>query len=285
VLIAALAVGAGGCVSAMPAAQHLAAPLGPLGGEVRVLAPPTSAVGPLPVVYFLHDFWGSDAVLWQHGVAQRLLAREQSGDLPPFLLVAPEGDRGFWCDSWDGARRYESWLHDGLPAWVASRWDVRAGPSGVAWVGISMGGLGAMKAALRRPADTGAVVSISGLLVPLDAAFVREARLILRRPLVRVFGPGPDEVALRDSDPYRLLATLGDAPAAPRPPLLLLAGSEDRYRLDGAAGLFADAARAKGLAVELRVGPGGHDWAYWRTAAEEGIAWAVRTLQAEAVGS
>ena len=207
--IALLAIAVGACGSAIPSAMHLAAPLGPLGGEVRVLAPPAGAGSDaIPVVYFLHDFWGSDAVLWEHGVAQRLAAREASGDLPPFLLVAPEGDRGFWTDSWDGARRYESWLHNELPAWVASRWHVRTGRAARAWVGISMGGLGAVKAGLRQPGATGAIVSISGLLVPLDPSFVRDARLFLRRPLTRVFGPTPDEIALRDSDPYRLLATL-----------------------------------------------------------------------------
>ena len=55
-----------GCGAAVAPAVRLAAPLGPQGGEVRVLEPPAGrAGGPLPVVYFLHDFLGSDAVLCQ----------------------------------------------------------------------------------------------------------------------------------------------------------------------------------------------------------------------------
>src|SRR5581483_7476658 len=266
------------CASAVPPALHLAAPLGPLGGEVRVLAPPParSADGPLPVVYFLHDFWGSDAVLWEHGVPQRLYAREERGELPPFLLVAPEGDRGFWVDSWDGARRYQQWLREDLPRWVARRWPVRAGRAGRAFVGISMGGLGAADACLAHAERCGALVSISGLLVPLDARFVRDARWPLRRALTRVFGEAPDAAAVRGADPYRCLGSAAAGASGERPRLLLLAGTSDKYRLDGAADLFARRARENGLDVELRLAPGGHDWAYWRTAAEDGIAWAVR---------
>src|SRR5687768_10418041 len=104
------------CDSTAPEPIRVSAPLGAGGGEFRVLAPPPSAgAGPFPVVYFLHDLWGSDAILWRQGVAQRVAARVARGEVPPFVLVAPEGDRGFWADSWDGRRRYERWVTAELP--------------------------------------------------------------------------------------------------------------------------------------------------------------------------
>ena len=271
------------CSSAPPPAVRVQAPLGSQsqGGELRVLVPPSrSGAGPFPVVYFLHDLWGSDAVLWKHGVAPRLASRMSSGEAPPVLVVAPEGDRGFWVDSWDGRRRYEQWVMTELPAQVAARWPVRSGPRSRAYVGISMGGAGAVRMGLRNPRETAAIVSISGLLVPLDAAFVRDARLFVRPALRRVFGPPPrsDEDTLRRADPYRLLGAMSAADLAAAPPLLLLAGSSDKYRLDDASALFARHAREKGLAVELRLGAGGHDWRYWRSVTEEGILWAARQL-------
>ena len=185
------------CASGAPPAIHVPAPVSLAGGAFRVLLPPASAgSGPFPVIYFLHDLWGSDAGLWRHGVAQRLAARMASGEAPPFLLVAPEGHRGFWADSWDGRRRYEQWVMAELPEQVAARWPVRRGPRSRAYVGISMGGAGAVRMGLRHPRETAAVVSISGLLVPLDSAFVRDAKLFMRPTIKRVFGP-PDEKALR----------------------------------------------------------------------------------------
>lgn len=269
------------CASGAPPPIRVAAPLGPAGGEFRVLTPPPSAGrGPFPVIYFLHDLWGSDAGLWRHGVAQRLAARIASGEAPAFLLVAPEGHRGFWADSADGRRRYEHWVMAELPAQVAARWPVRTGPRSRAYVGISMGGAGAMRMGLRNPRETAAIVSISGLLVPLDAAFVRDAKFFVRPALKRVFGPPahPDDDALRRADPYRLLGAMSAADLAAVPPLLLFAGNEDKYRLDDASALFAKHAREKGLTVELRLGAGGHDWRYWQTVTEDGILWAARRL-------
>jgi len=269
------------CGSAPPPAVRVQATLEPGVGELRVLVPPpSSGAGPFPVVYFLHDLWGSDGVLWKHGVAPRLASRMSTGEVPPVLVVAPEGHRGFWADSWDGRRRYEQWVMTELPAQVAARWPVRSGPRSRAYVGISMGGAGAVRMGLRNPRETAAIVSISGLLVPLDAAFVRDARLFVRPALRRVFGPPPrsDEDTLRRADPYRLLGAMSAADLAAAPPLLLLAGSSDKYRLDDASALFARHAREKGLAVELRLGAGGHDWRYWRSVTEEGILWAARQL-------
>jgi S-formylglutathione hydrolase FrmB len=270
----------------VPRAEHVPAPLGGAGGSFRVLAPPAAtAAAPLPVVYFLHDYWGSDAVLWKHGIAQRLQARMASGELPPFLLVAPEGDHSFWADSWDGARRYESWVGEELPRQVAARWTVRDTPGTRGYVGISMGGMGAVRIGLRHVRETGAIASVSGLLVPLDAAFVRDASPFLRPSLRRAFGPGPDEEALRRGDPYRALGALDDVPAAERPRLLLVAGRGDKYHLDRAAELFHRLATEKGFRAELKLGDGGHDWTYWRAAAEEAIAWTARALDERARGT
>lgn len=281
VFAAAVAVSLLACASGAPSAIRVPAPVTPAGGAFRVLLPPASAgAGPFPVVYFLHDLWGSDAGLWRHGVAQRLAARIASGEAPPFLLVAPEGHRGFWADSGDGRRRYERWVMAELPSQVAARWPVRSGPRNRAYVGLSMGGAGAVRMGLRNPRETAAIVSISGLLVPLDAAFVRDARLLVRPALRRVFGPPahPDDDALRRADPYRLLGAMSAADLAAAPPLLLLAGTEDKYRLDDASALFTKHAREKGLAVELRLTAGGHDWRYWESVTDEGILWAARHL-------
>lgn len=264
-----------------PKPIRVEAPLGRSGGEFRVWAPPASAgAGPFPVVYFLHDLWGSDAILWRQGVAQRVAARVARGEVPPFVLVAPEGDRGFWADSWDGRRRYEHWVTAELPAQVASRWPVRSGARSRAYVGISMGGAGAVRMGLRNPHETAAVVSISGLLVPLDGAFVRDANLLMRPMIKRVLGP-PDEKALRRNDPYRMLGAMSAADLGAAPPFLLFAGTEDKYRLDEASELFTKHAREKGLAVELKLAPGAHDWSYWPDVTEEGLVWAAQRLAEE----
>lgn len=221
-------------------------------------------------------------MLWEEGVAGRLAQRMASGDLPPFLLVAPAGAQGFWADSSDGRKRYEEWLSEGLPRQVAATWPVRPGPAGRAVVGVSMGGFGAIRLALRRPQDVGAAAALSGLVPPLDWQVVRHSHPLLRFALRRTYGDGRGE--LRRDDLYHLLPRLYPIPAQRRPRLLVRAGNEDRYILDEASYLFAMVARDNGVDVELVLEPGRHDWSYWRRSSEEVIAWAVRALDERCTG-
>jgi putative tributyrin esterase len=284
-IFAATAVGCGGAGPTPILAPD--APIGNDGGRFRVLEPPPQAgPGPWPVVYFLHDFFGGDDVLWQHGVADRLTAAMAAGTLPPFLLVAPQGDQGFWADSHDGRRRYEEWLAEGLPRQVAARWPVRPGPAGRALAGISMGGYGALKLALRRPQEVGAAAALSGLVPPLDYDVVgggSRRHVLLHLALRRTFGRDGRSPAVRRNDLYRLLPGLYDVPPARRPRLLVRAGTDDRYILDEASYLFATVARDNGVEVDLVLEPGTHDWRYWGRTTEEVLAWTVRALETRCV--
>lgn len=274
----------GACGGALPAPQRVPGPLPTAaGGAFRVLEPPPGAgAGPFPVVYFLHDSWGGSGILWRHGVAQRLSAAMAAGELPPFLLVAPEGGRAFWADSHDGERRYETWLLDELPRQVAERWPVRPGPAGRAVVGISMGGHGALRMALRRPGEIGAAAALSGLVPPLEWDLVEDTNPLVRRMLKRAFGPSREDNTLRRNDLYRLMPALYGIPPERRPRLLVRAGSGDEYRFDDASYLFAMVARDNGVEVELVLEPGGHDWDYWSRSAGEVVAWALRALDERA---
>lgn len=246
-------------------------------GSYRVLLPPVAARGgPYPVVYFLHDYFGGSDVLWRRGVAAELERRMAAGELPPFVLVAPEGDRGWWSDSFDGRRRYESWLHGQLLPEIERRFGVIPGREGRAVTGISMGGFGALKSALRRPELWSHASSLSGALIPLDLESVLGSPWLRRRMLRRVFGPvGGDHVYARDD-----LRTLARRRApADAPPLLLRCGREDEYRLAPAAEKMAALLERSGWQVTLHLEPGAHDWDYWRTSAVETIAWHVRRFQ------
>jgi enterochelin esterase-like enzyme len=276
--------GLAGCAGHPPPRHHATGDLPrPGGGSYRVLEPPAGvADGPLPVVYFLHDIFGGDAVLWRHGVAPRLVARMASGDLPPFLLVAPAGDRGFWSDYHDGSRRYETWLAEELPREIAARYPVLPGPAGRGLAGISMGGYGAFKQALRHPDQVGAAASLSGMVPPLEWKTLEEANLVARRLLAKVFGGERTDNSLREGDLYRMLPRLYELPRAQRPRLLLRVGNEDGYRLDEAADLFQLVAADHGVQVELVLEPGRHGWSYWSRTVEETIAWTVHALHQRA---
>lgn len=283
-VVALVAATVAGCASGTAPAPELAAGLAPeLAGRYRVLLPPGYPDGgPYPVVYFLHDYFGGSAVLWRKGVAAELERRMAAGELPPFVLVAPEGDRGYWSDAFDGRRLYETWLHDHLVPEIERRYRVIAGREGRAVTGISMGGFGALKSALHRPDLWSHASSLSGALIPLDPESVAGYGWLQRRILRRIFGPLDGANVYARDDPR----TLARRPApANAPPLLLRAGREDEYRLAEAAERTAALLETSGWSVTLVLEPGAHDWNYWKGSAVETIAWHARQFAAPLASS
>ena len=128
---------------------------------------------------------------------------------------------------------------------------------------------------LRHPQEPAAIVSIFGLLTP-PGQFVRDANPLLRHLLTRV-GRSGDE-ALRHNDPYRVLGTLPDVPDVPSrrtSPAGPAAAPAPRRRAGQVPArrrhaYLRRAGAHEGDATELRIGPGGHEWKYWREAAEVG---------------
>jgi S-formylglutathione hydrolase FrmB len=261
-----------------PAERRLdaAAPLPPGEGSYRVLLPPGyPAAAPYPVVYYLHDYLATSATLWRQGVVAALEQRMAAGQTPPFVLVAPDGDRSYWADSFDGARRYESWVAGALREEIEGRFAVRRDRDGRAVAGISMGGLGAARLALRRPDLYEAAGSLSGALIPMDWDFVATAPWFIRPNLKRIFGRTAGANNLAANNLKTLLAQ--EWPGRPeRPRFYLRCGTEDKYKLGEAATRFREAAAAAGLEAELVLEPGGHNWRYWRTSAVDFLDWHAR---------
>lgn len=260
-----------------PTALHRGAPLPAGRGTYRVLLPPLEPGRSYPVLYFLHDYFGDSGILWRQGVAAELHRRMESGALPPLVVVAPDGNHGYWSDFHDGSRRYESWVAEGLRAEVEARFPVSRERAHRAVSGISMGGFGAVKLGLRRPDLYESASSLSGALLPLDWSFIAEQGWFSRRRLTRIFGHHPDANNADDNDPRRLLAARrGES----TPALYLRSGSEDKYNLDQAATKFAERARQQGLTVELVLERGGHTWSYWRNSALAVVDWHARRFAA-----
>jgi len=275
-LLAASALAAAGCSGAVPQPARVGWSDLPGGGEVRVLLPPGYPDGaPYPVLYFLHDYFGTRGVLWRKGVANELEERMRDGRLQPLVVVCPEGDHGYWSDAHGGGASYETFVTGPLIDWVEARFRVRRDRAGRAVSGISMGGLGAVKAALRRPDLYSSASSLSGALIPLDRESVLGYSWIARRQLFRVFGADPVDNSLLENDPVNLLrsAQVRDLE------LLLRAGDEHEYRLDEAARKFVELARTRGIEAEFVVEPGKHDWSYWRRSLPGVVEWHARRFE------
>jgi S-formylglutathione hydrolase FrmB len=232
-----------------------------------VLEPPSYRSIPgrrYPLLVFLHDGYGDVRTLERRGVAAELTARMADGRLPELLVVAPGAPGSWFSDSFDGKRRWEEFLTGDFLREIESRYRVLPGRESRGITGISMGGFGAVKTALKHPDLFGSVSSLSGALIPIGLEDIRRYGWITRFTLKRVFGKRPDPKLLSANDVWDLLHGM----RFERPPFVshLRAGTEDFYGLDRVAAQFGTYMNEHGIPTEIVLEPGGHDWAYWRRA-------------------
>jgi S-formylglutathione hydrolase FrmB len=248
--------------------------------EVLVITPPSydrDRGRRYPVLYFLHDAYGGVDTLARRGVAAELRARMADGRLPEFLVVAPAGRGSWFSDYHDGSRRYEELLASDLPRQVEARYRVLPGRRARGVTGISMGGYGAFKLALKHPALFGSVSSLSGALIPIEWTDLPRYPFIVRFTLKRVFGRSPADNSLTENDVWEILrrARFEKTPFAAH----LRAGTEDLYGLDGVAAQFGSFLNQHGVAATVVLEHGRHDWSYWKSGMIAIAQWHARQFE------
>ena len=236
------------------------------------MTPPSYDAAParrFPVLYFLHDGGGDEEVLFREGVADALDAGMREGRLPEMLVVSPRGV-GTWFVDGPGAGAgpgppslYATFLTESLVPFVDARYRTIASRGGRLAAGISMGGYGALRWGLAEPALFSAVGGLSPAIQQLCWPAIEAMPFFIRPSLKRAFGDDPLRNVLRKNDLYAML--LDDASLARRAPFLSVrCGTEDKYRLAEIASFFARYLHAFGVAHEVVLETGVHDWPYWR---------------------
>ncbi len=216
-------------------------------GTVRSSAP--------PVLYLLHGLSDDDTIWTRRTSIERYVA--ELG----LAVVMPQVNRSFYADEVHG-NRYWTFLSEELPTIVKGFFNVSDRREDTFVAGLSMGGYGAMKWALRRPERFAAAASLSGAL---DVSRLLDADPD-RRSLHDVFGDtttlGPDDDLLR-------LLEAADPESLPR--LYVCCGTDDELIDDNHR--FLTAAESSGVAVTSDLGPGDHEWGYWDRAIQDVLAW------------
>ena len=213
-----------------------------------------------PVLYLLHGLSDDDSVWLRRTSIERYVA-------PLGLaVVMPQVHRSFYADEVNG-HRYWTFLSEELPALVHRFFRLSERSRDTFVAGLSMGGYGALKWALRYPGRFAAAASLSGAL---DLAERQRSRGTFDDPQLidRIFGPRP--VGGTDDDLYHLLDRDGLAATA-LPRLYVCCGSEDVLYPQNVR--FRDACRDKGIELTVDFGPGEHEWGYWDTKIQDVLAW------------
>ena len=211
-----------------------------------------------PVLYLLHGLTDDDSAWTRRSNIERYAARY------PLVIVMPNADRSFYCDAVEGLP-YESYIIKDVVTFTERFFNVGRSRQFRAIGGLSMGGYGSMKLALKFPNMFASVCSHSSAF---DFAHglrhdVPEFR--------RITGPR----ALGGPDDLFDIATHLDPALAPA--IRFDCGLEDH--LIASNRTFHRHLRKLRIPHQYAEYPGHHDWNYWDLHVQQALAFHARHLR------
>ncbi|MBP2001007.1 S-formylglutathione hydrolase FrmB [Paenibacillus shirakamiensis] len=224
----------------------------PAGAQIGM--PVHNRKGNLPTLYLLHGLSDDDSTWIRRSSIERYVA--QMG----IAVVMPQVFRSFYTDMAYGGK-YWTFISEELPVIARSFFPLSEAREDQFVAGLSMGGYGAFKLALRHPDRYAAAASLSG---SLEIEFIRDREPELYH---QIFG---DHAVLgTDNDLFYLLDQLGQAKKVPQ--LYQACGTEDFLYQSNTN--FRDHARQYNLNLTYCEGSGEHNWEYWDTQIQEVLRW------------
>jgi len=266
-----------------------------LGGKeyFSIFLPPSYAKDPsrtYPVVYFLHGL-NNDYTSWtvdRYGSIQnRVEELILSSKTPEFIMVHPDGDASFYCNSADGSKKYEDLITGELIKYMENNYRAKKGRENRSIGGTSMGGFGALKVAMKHPDLYAATAGDSPIIFlgknPLDVPEqMKQARFyqFFQNLLQSIFGNPFNEELWAANNPL-VLAKSGKLNGLK---IYFDYGTEDRYirdfRLDEGAKALDKILTEANVPHTFKVRQGEpHGWALVAAHLQESIEFLTQTFK------
>lgn len=204
-----------------------------------------------PVLYLLHGLYG-DYKNWDTRTGIEKYAKPM-----PFLIIMPDADDSWYTNSASApGDKFEDYIAKDLISEIDAKYRTIRERRARAVAGLSMGGYGAVKLALKYPELFAFAGSLSGAFnAPRDLGQLRPD---FRAKLLEVFGDANSRTR-RQNDIFLLLKTTHQFPY-----FYLACGTADFFlatNRDLAAQLSSQE-----QAYEYHETAGGHTWGYWDSA-------------------
>jgi putative tributyrin esterase len=219
----------------------------------RIIEPQVGPNERLPVLYFLHGIDSDPREVMQHSSVLKLATASR------LIIVMPAAGYSYYTNAKHKRNaRWEDAVAQELPRDVEKRFPVLSGREHAGVAGISMGGYGAVKLALKHPELYGFAGNMSG---PLDITR-REASLRRWGQTLRIwntFGMRPN--IRRDEDVFDLLNRAVEVKS-----VTWFESCGKNAALLSVNERFARKLRERGVGLDLITTSGGHDWQSWNAA-------------------
>lgn len=228
-------------------------------GQIGMAHAPTRHT--YPVLYLLHGL-SDDHSIWMRRTSIERYVAELG-----IAVVMPNGHRSFYSDMSQGLP-YFSFMSDELPERMKAFFPLSREREDTFVAGLSMGGYGALKLALRCPEQYGAAASLSGC-VDL-ARQVREQDY--RADFDLIFGRGVD--ISQGPDDLLWLAQTAQQSGQELPRLFQCCGTEDFLFTHNQT--FQQHLTHLGIPLTTEFDSGEHEWGYWDRKIQSVLRWLAK---------
>lgn len=203
-------------------------------------------------LYLLHGF-SADYTDWQ-----RFSRIENYAQAKRLAVIMPSGDNSFYANM-PHSGNYYNYLTEELPMVIESLFPISSKPEDRFIAGLSMGGFGTFKAALRNPEKYGAAASLSGGM-KIKGSTDRPSAVPTETFLKEAYGPNWECYDPQTEDLFVLLEN-DMKKGVKLPPLFQCCGTEDFIYPQNVE--FRDFALKLGAPLTFEEGPGVHNFDFW----------------------
>ncbi|MBO6606070.1 alpha/beta hydrolase [Psychroserpens sp.] len=228
-----------------------------------------------PVVYLLNGFTGNETD-WIYNGTVKNIADEliQKKKIIPMIIVMPDGDDRLYMNKDDGSYPYETMLIDELLPFIESSYRINKTKQYRAISGLSMGGSGSLRLALKYHDVFGHCAAFSAG-ISTNEEIINETQDSFDSYFGRV---SPSIIGKKGKD--RLTATMMDYdvlelvkskdPDVLKSVNLYFDCGDDDFLTIGNSQLHIELVKRK-IPHEFRMRNGAHTWDYWRDSLPEGL--------------
>ncbi len=222
---------------------------------------PANAATRWPLIVWLHGMFEDDMRFHVRGGAPMLDAAVKDQSLPPCVFVCPNGGRtSMYVNRKD--KKYEDLVTKDLLAQLAKTYRVSDRRDQRAIMGVSMGGMAALRIAFTQPQLFGTVAVHSSAVLPEDPAQLpaRMQGMVKQLGLTEVFGDPIEKEPWQKANPL-CLAIAVDKKQLDGLQIYFDAGTDDRFGFAVGNQALHKVLDEKGIEHTWRLIPGGgHSW-------------------------
>jgi len=227
-----------------------------------------------PVLYLLHGNAGARNDWVVKGNMQRTVdALIEKGDIPPAIVVMPDAGTSWFVDL---KEKMETAFMEDLVPHVEKSYRTLTTRDGRLVAGLSMGGYGALRFALKYPEKFQAAALLSPAIYNPEPPTDSSARF------VKVFAqPGTDGAYSTEVWKANNYPVLWDAYLQKKMPVAMYinSGDDDDFFIESEASQLYALLRKNKQPAELRIVNGKHEWAVWEESLGDALKYVFRNVR------